>query len=280
MAGGQPLDRDRVIEVACMLAVDRHRLHRTKIHPPREIFFTDDGAEPVRFGDAFVAVRVGNAVLADDDLDIDAGRVDVAEHFDDAADRIAGGGRPANDFGGDHVARLRAVRIAAGHLDVEHDAAIERRDEAEAAGVDHVAADHGRGAALEDADDAPFGAAVAAALDAHDDAVAVHRFVQIRAGDVDVAFDAIELAFGADERIPLRMHLQPPDNEIHLLGQPIMAVPGLNQGADGYEVLQPAAEGGALIAGDFQCLQQFANRRRMVDLLAHRPQNLLVSQHA
>ena len=47
----------------------------------------DRGAEPARLRDRLVAVRVGDAVLADDDLGVDAGLVDVAEHLDDAAER-------------------------------------------------------------------------------------------------------------------------------------------------------------------------------------------------
>ena len=47
------------------------------------------GPEAHRFGDRLGGVRVGNAVLADDDLGVDAGRVDVAEHLGDAADGAA-----------------------------------------------------------------------------------------------------------------------------------------------------------------------------------------------
>ena len=53
--------------------------------------------------------------------------------------------------------------------------------------VDVVAADDRARAALEDAEDAPFGAVVADPLDARDDAVAVHRLIEVAAGDVDVA---------------------------------------------------------------------------------------------
>ena len=49
----------------------------------------DLAAEALRFLDRLVAVLVGDAVLADDDLVVDAGLVDVAEHFDDAAERAA-----------------------------------------------------------------------------------------------------------------------------------------------------------------------------------------------
>ena len=133
-------------------------------------------------------MRVGDAVLADDDLGVDAGRVDVAEHLGDAADGAARRRRPARQLDDDHLAGRRAAFLPRRDDDVHQHAAIERHDVAHAAVVAVVAADERLVGALENADDAAFGpAAVLDALDAHDDAVAVHRFVQMRAGDVDVA---------------------------------------------------------------------------------------------
>ena len=74
---------------------------------------------------------------------------------------------------------------------------------------------------LEDADDAPLDAsALLDALDAHDDPVAVHRFVQVRAGDVDVAA-GVERPFRDDEPEAAGVCLEAADVEVHLLGQPV-----------------------------------------------------------
>ena len=103
----QPLDRDRIVEVARVLAVDRdgRRPARKSVRPwmSRSL---DRPAEPLRFLDRVFGVRVRDVELADDDLRVDAGLVDVAEHFDDASDRTAGGGRPPRDLDEHHVSRL------------------------------------------------------------------------------------------------------------------------------------------------------------------------------
>ena len=80
----QPLDADRVIEVARVLAVDRHRRGRSKIRAAGNVFRADR-SEPERFLDCRLAVRVGNPELADDDLGIDALLVDVSEDLDHLA---------------------------------------------------------------------------------------------------------------------------------------------------------------------------------------------------
>ena len=87
----QPLERDRIVEVARMLAVDRDGRHRTEIGAAVDVAIglTVD-AEPSRLLDRLVRVRVRDVVLADDDLRVDTRLVDVAEHFDDAPERDRG----------------------------------------------------------------------------------------------------------------------------------------------------------------------------------------------
>ena len=73
--------------------------------------------------------------------------------------------------------------------------------------------------ALEDADDAPLGTPVVLnPLDANHDAIAVHRFVQVRRRNVDVTA-RFERTLGRDESVAGRMRLQAADVQIHLLGQ-------------------------------------------------------------
>ena len=83
--------RDRVVEVAGVLAVDGDGRERAEVGPAARGPLAHRAAEPPRLRDRLVAVLVGDAVLADDDLGVDAGLVDVAEHFDDAAERAARG---------------------------------------------------------------------------------------------------------------------------------------------------------------------------------------------
>ena len=154
----QLLDCDRIVEVAGVLAVDRHRRDAAEIGPPADVALRDGRAEPDRFRDGLGPVRVGNAVLPDDDFRVDARRVDVAEHLGDPADRAARGGRPPRQFHRDHLARRRAALLARRDDDVHQHAPVERHDVSHAVLVAIVAADERLVAALEDADDAPLGA--------------------------------------------------------------------------------------------------------------------------
>ena len=114
-------------------------------------------------------------------------------------------------------------------LDVHDQAPVEGDDEAHA-GVVHVeAADDASGAALEDADDAPFGAAVRDPLDARHDAVAVHRLIQVAAGDVDVARHLLERLVRHDEPEPARVRGDTPDDEVHPVRQAETVAARLNQ---------------------------------------------------
>ena len=84
--------------------------------------------------------------------------------------------------------------------------------------------------ALEDADDAAFGAAaVLDALDAHDDAVAVHRLVQVRRRRCRCRRRASSGRSGVDEAVAGRVRLQPADVQIHLLGQAEAVAADLDQ---------------------------------------------------
>ncbi len=281
MAVRQLLDRDRIVEIARVLAVDRDGRHAAKIGAPGDVLFAHRAAEATRFLDRFLAVAIGNVELADDDLDVDAGIVDVAQHLDDPPHRIARRGRPADDLHRHHLPRLRLAGAGAfGDVDVHQHAAVERHDERHAARVHHVAADDGGRAALEDADDHAFRPVVIAPpLDADDHPVAVHGLAEIGAGDVDVALRAVELTLGPHESVALRVDFDPPGDEVHPLGQAEMTVAGLDQLPGRDQVLQAAAERRTFFLGNLQRLEEFPHARGMVDALAHQRQDLLVGQH-
>ena len=174
---------------------------------------------------------------------------------------------------------LRVALIAGRNLHVHDQPAIERHDEAGARAVGFEAADNRRRAALEDAQDAAFRAAVRHALDARDDAVAVHRLIQIAAGDVDVAADALNRAIGHDESEPARVGRDPPDDQIHPIGQPVSVAPRLDERALADEVLEQPFERRALLPRYLQPLQQLPRRGRVLDLLANQLEQLFVVQH-
>src|SRR5581483_12357675 len=133
--------------------------------------------------------------------------------------------------------------------------------------------------ALEDADDAALGAAAFLdALDADDDAVAVHRFVHQLAGDVDVAA-VVERPLGGDEPVARRMRLQPADVEIHLLGQSEAVAADLNEVAGADERFDVALERRAVVARDFENLQELAHAGGMVNPLAHHGEDLIAGKH-
>src|SRR6185295_11595038 len=77
-------------------------------------------------------------------------------------------------------------RVASWHLHVHRQPAVEGNDEAETSFVDLVPADHLLSRALEDPDDSSFRAiGIARALDADNDAIAVHRLIEIVPRDED-----------------------------------------------------------------------------------------------
>jgi hypothetical protein len=266
----QLLDRDRIVEVAGVFAVDRDHRAITEIGAAGDVLLLDRGADALRLGDGLGTVRVRNAVLAENDFGVDTGIVDVAQHFDNASRRPTRRARPARDFDRHHLARLRVMRLAARNLDVGGQSPVERRDESKAGRIDGIAADDGRGRAFENLDDLSFGAPVfAIALDAHDDAIAVHGFPEVVLGHVDVARQALDGPFGRDESEPGRVAVQLADHEVHAIGQPVAVAFDLDQRPVVNEVPQVALEDGPLVAGDLQDAQQFARCSRMRHTLPH-----------
>ena len=197
----QLVDRDGIVEVARVLTVDGNGRRVAEIGAAPNVAVGDRRPETDRLGNRFVGMRVGNAPLADDDLGVDAGRVDVAEHFGHAPDRAARRRRPARELDADHQSRIGAAFLARRNEDIHQDPAIERHDVSHAVLVAIVAADDPLVGSFEDADDPSLGtASLLDPLDAHDHAIAVHRFVHQRTGNVDVAA-RFERAFGRNESV-------------------------------------------------------------------------------
>ncbi len=157
------------------------------------------------------------------------------------------------DLGGDHLAGRCAAALAGRDLHVDEQPAIERHDEPAARVVDVVAADDALRSALENADDAPFGAVgVAPVLDAHDDAIAVHGLVQVVAGDEDARRAAVARGFRFDEREAAGVGRDAADDQVHPVGQAEPLPANLDERAAGHERAQPALERGPLLARNTQ----------------------------
>ena len=117
------------------------------------------------------------------------------------------------------------------------------------------------------------------ALDARDDAVAVHRLIQVAARDEDVAGHAFDRPVRDDEAEAARMGLDPADDQVHAVGQAETVAARLNQVAGLDEPLEQAFQRGALFAGDLQPLHQFAGGGRVLDPVADGGQQLFAIQH-
>ena len=160
--------------------------------------------------------------------------------------------------------------------DVHEHAAIEWRDVAHAVLVAVVAADDPLVRALEDADDPAFDApAVLDPFDPDDDAIALHRLVEIRTRDVDIAAGRFERTFGRDEAVAGLVRLQPADVEIHFFRQAEPVAADMDEIARGHQRRDVPLERGALFARNLQNLEELAHAGRVVHLLPHERENLV-----
>ncbi len=114
----------RVVEVARGLAVDGDDGQAAVVLPVAQLAGRDDRLKLLRFLQHLDRKAMRQMVLADDDLDIDAEIVFVAEYLDHAAARILRGRRPIGDLHIDHQA-FQVVPLAAAGLGAENAVAIE-----------------------------------------------------------------------------------------------------------------------------------------------------------
>jgi hypothetical protein len=118
---------------------------------------------------------VGDAVLAQHDLGVDARIVEAAEHLDDAARRRSAGAGPALHLHGDHVAVGRRQQIGGCHSHLGVESRVEGHDDG-AAPLQAQLPDDLCTTPFEDLENRPLGAAVRPPpLDPRGDAVAMHR---------------------------------------------------------------------------------------------------------
>ena len=125
-------------------------------------------------------------------------------------------------------------------------------------------------AALQDADDSPFGASLRAAFDTDDDAIAVHRLGEIGRGDVDIRALGVRVGLiGNDKAEPARVRRESSDDEVHLFRQPVSIAADLEEFTGSDERLQLSPESGALVARYTQHPHQVPHSRGMMGMLAN-----------
>src|ERR1019366_2429999 len=210
-------DPDGVVEIARRLAIDGDDRHVAEVAAANDLGLGDPSGHRLRLLDHLGRKLVGQVVLADDDLHVDAEIVGVAEDFDHAAHRRRAALGVLQQFDVDYHAFQLGDRIhlARGHPDAVHRGGPGGREfhavgdldplvdpvvgghHVAAAAADFELADHGGVSALQHLDDIAVGAAAGLdARDAHDHAVAVHGLLGRFRGDEDVAVDARNRTFG------------------------------------------------------------------------------------
>jgi hypothetical protein len=134
-----------------------------------------------------------------------------------------------------------------------------------------VEASHrGRRAALEDADDAPFRPAVAAVtLHPHENAIAVHRLVQVVAGHVDIACHFVDRLIELDEAKAVGVHRDAPGREVHQFGHTEVPAACFNQRTAIDQGLECPPNAWGFRLRQFQGPHQLLHRRRMRHALAN-----------
>ncbi len=261
----QPIDRDRVVEIARVFAVDGDRRPVAEVGPAPAVALAHAGAQPAGLGNRVLTVFVRQVVLVDDDGRVDAGLLEPAQHLDDPSQRGAGGRRKSGDLHRDHFTRRRAAALAGPDLHVHDQAPVERDHESVPRIVDVEAAHDGRRRALEDPHDASLGPPVAAGvLDAHDDAIAVHGLIQVRAGDIDARRPVLERRIGIHEGEPAGIRRDASHHQVHSIRQAESLAPDFDEGPRGHQRTQPALERRPLLARDAQHAQQLLHRGGMV----------------
>ena len=166
----------RIVEVACILAVDGDQRHVAQVDAVASVGRAQLVGQRRGLGQRLGRKTVRHLVLAHRDLDLHAGVVDLAQHLDDAAHRLRVHRWRFGQFDRHHLAHRRVGGGVLRHHDVLAVAAVLGRHQPDAGFVQQPADDR-RLASFDDVEHAPFGAALAVvAHDAHAHAVAVqHR---------------------------------------------------------------------------------------------------------
>ena len=181
----------RVVEVLGGLAVDGDQRQLGEVFTAGPVLLAHHVGQLARLRLGLGRELVGQVVLAQRDLDLHARVGVVAEHLDDAADRLRELGRLLDQLDGDDLPGLGLLAPARSDQDVLCKAAIFGHDDHHAVLVDDAADDAAVGA-LQHLDQLALGTAAAVlAGDAHDDAVAVQQLAHLLGAEEDVGLTVV-----------------------------------------------------------------------------------------
>ena len=236
----QRADVDGVVEIARGLAVDRHNRQIAEIAPSRQIVLGHLLRRRFCVGNHFVREDVRQVMLPDDDLDIDADIARAAENLDHAARRREAALGIARDFdvhhgaielrkpqaakrgrlsfGAELLPQFRSQLIARRYRDLVENARVVRQD---VVAVRPVAeqADEGRMLVLDNLHHAAFGAPVgAAARDARENVIAVHRIAEIVAADEEIAVNSRHRLLRNQEAVAIAVRDDAAGHQVRVLG--------------------------------------------------------------
>src|ERR1700691_4755327 len=228
---------DGVVEVVRDFSVKRDDGEIAEVAASGEFGFCHFLFLVSRFSQNFVGKNVGQMMLANDDFDVHADFGGAAENFQDATDGSETTFRIAPNFDVyDCAVQLGKTHAAAGErfrpqfLAQSRGQFVARRNQdfmqdARVVGKDDVAlravakeADHRGMLALENLHHAAFGAAVrATALDAAENAVAIHRVPEIVATNEKITVDSADRRIGYEEGVAFAMGDDSAGNQIRIL---------------------------------------------------------------
>ena len=176
----------RVVEVACVFAVDGAQRHVGQVHPARLVRRLHRVGQRARLGHGGGRELVRHAVLAHGDLDLHARIVDVAQHLTHPANGLAIQRGRLGQLDHHHFAGLGLANALLGNQHILAVALVFRRHQPDAAFVQQPPDDRVR-RALHDFHHAAFGAAaLVVAHHAHLDVVAVQHRAHLVRGQIDV----------------------------------------------------------------------------------------------
>jgi hypothetical protein len=107
-------------------------------------------------------------------------------------------------------------------MDVHHEPSVERDNIGEPRLVGLQPADEATGRSFQNAYDTTLGSSVTRlAFDTGNHPITMHRFVEIRSGDVQVAVHTLDRLLRHHEPKPSRVYLHPARHEMHPIGKPV-----------------------------------------------------------
>ena len=211
---GRQFERDGVVEIPGGLAVDGHGEHPAQVGTPGALGGAHLRGDGLGVEQHAPREAVREVELPDDHLLGDTRGALVPEHLDDGRLRGAAGRRPRGDLGDDHLPGLRFADAAVRDEDVLRQARVGGCQVGVLPGALDPP-DDARARAHQHAHDAALGAAPAGdlLLDAHEDAVRVHRAAQFARLDEHVPR---RFLVEHHEAVAVGVHLEAPGREVHL----------------------------------------------------------------